>query len=155
MTQAASKVFHRTLKHEPVFIERAQGNYIYEKGGRKLLDACGGAAVTSIGHGNQQVIQAVTEQLQTVPYVHSGNFATQGAEDLAEKLCESSGMARAVFMTGGSEAVESAIKVRCLVTQLTVSWHVSTTSRTGSQSASTLLRVTSLIMATHLEVCLT
>jgi adenosylmethionine-8-amino-7-oxononanoate aminotransferase len=108
---SASKVFHRTLKHEPIFIERAQGNYIYEKGGRKLLDACGGAAVTSIGHGNQQVIRAVTEQLQAVPYVHSGNFATQGAEDLADKLCQSSGMARAVFMTGGSEAVESAIKV--------------------------------------------
>ncbi|CAF1420404.1 unnamed protein product [Adineta ricciae] len=107
----SSHVFHRSLTYEPLLAVRAEGNYIYLKDGRKILDGSGGAAVTSIGHGDKRVIASILDQLQTVDYVHSGTFSNKAAEELANELIEESGMARVVFVSGGSEAIESAIKL--------------------------------------------
>ncbi|WVQ85411.1 hypothetical protein IAT38_007576 [Cryptococcus sp. DSM 104549] len=114
MTQSpasSSSVLHRTLAHEPIFVDHAQGNYLYTESGQKILDACGGAAVISIGHGREDVTNALYDQLQRVSYVHSGAWATRPAEELAQILVEGSGMARAVFYSSGSEAMEAAIKL--------------------------------------------
>ncbi len=73
----SSYVFHRSLNNEPLYAVRAEGNYIYLKDGRKLLDGSGGAAVTNIGHGNKRVIAGILDQLQTVDYIHSGTFANK------------------------------------------------------------------------------
>ena len=72
-----SYVFHRSLNIQPLYAVRADGNYIYLNDERKLLDGCGGAAVTNIGHGDKRVIAAICDQLQTVDYVHSGVFSNK------------------------------------------------------------------------------
>ncbi|KAI9635794.1 adenosylmethionine-8-amino-7-oxononanoate aminotransferase [Dioszegia hungarica] len=109
---ATTKVFHRKLNHEPLFIDRAEGVYLYEaKTGRKILDGCGGAAVVSVGHAVPEIVKAVSEQIGRLPYISSATFAHQEAEELAEMFCIDSGMSRALFLTGGSEAAESAIKL--------------------------------------------
>ncbi|CAF4674158.1 unnamed protein product, partial [Rotaria magnacalcarata] len=63
-----SHVFHRRLDREPLHAVRAEGNYIYLKDGRKLLDGGVSAAVTSIGYGDQRVIAGIVDQLQTVAF---------------------------------------------------------------------------------------
>ena len=72
---ATSNVFHRSLTGEVFEIVRAEGNYIYLKDGRRLLDGSGGAAVTNIGHGDKRVITGIIDQLQNVDYVHSATFS--------------------------------------------------------------------------------
>lgn len=91
--------------------QRASGNYIYLADGTKILDASGGAAVVSIGHGVPEVVEAVSAQIGTLAYVSSAVFGIEPAEELASLLCEEGGFGRAVFYSGGSEAVESAIKL--------------------------------------------
>ncbi|KAL1407935.1 hypothetical protein Q8F55_004732 [Vanrija albida] len=106
-----SKVLHRSLKLGLPMAVRGEGNYIYTADGRKILDTTGGAAVVSCGHAVPEIVDAVTEQLKTLPYVSSFLFGTEPAEELATMLCEESGMSRVVLFNGGSEAVESAIKL--------------------------------------------
>ncbi|CAD6567489.1 MAG: hypothetical protein CYPHOPRED_001771 [Cyphobasidiales sp. Tagirdzhanova-0007] len=107
----ASAVFHRHLLHEPVLVDHAKGAYLYLKDGRRILDGCGGAAVISVGHARSEVVTALTEQLKTLSYVHSVAFANQAAEELAAILTKSADMARAVFFSGGTEALESSLKL--------------------------------------------
>jgi adenosylmethionine-8-amino-7-oxononanoate aminotransferase len=106
-----SSVLHRQLSEAPLMPARCKGNYIYPAKGGQVLDACGGAAVVSIGHGNEQVIQELVKQMQTVNYVHSAVWTNSAAEELSTILCESSGMARCMLTSGGSEALESAMKL--------------------------------------------
>lgn len=81
---SSSNVFHRSLHSELPQAARADGNYIYLEDGRKLLDGSSGAAVSSIGHGNQRVIAAILNQLQTVDYVFCGTFSNKVNEILCE-----------------------------------------------------------------------
>lgn len=71
----STSVFHRSLTDIPTRAVRAEGNYIYRESGQKVLDACGGAAVISIGHADQRVIAGLVQQMNTVGYVHSGAWA--------------------------------------------------------------------------------
>ncbi len=73
----SSNVFHRRLDREPLHAVRTQGNYIYLEDGRKLLDGGVSAAVTSIGYGDKRVIEGIVDQLQTVPFAHSGTFTSK------------------------------------------------------------------------------
>jgi adenosylmethionine-8-amino-7-oxononanoate aminotransferase len=107
----SSSILHRQLAEVPKMPARCKGNYIYPTTGRPILDACGGAAVVSIGHGNEQVIEELVQQLREVNYVHSAVWTNSAAEELGDILTKSSGMARCVLTTGGSEALESAIKL--------------------------------------------
>ncbi len=81
--------------------------------GHRYLDASGGAAVTALGYSHPRVIEAISRQLATLPYVHSGFFTTDACEELAELLIQEApaGLDRAWFVSGGSEAVESALKL--------------------------------------------
>jgi adenosylmethionine-8-amino-7-oxononanoate aminotransferase len=106
-----TSVFHRSLSLTLPVASHAEGNYLYLATGEKILDASGGAAVVSIGHGVPEIIKAVGTQLGTLPYVSSALFGLQPAEELAAMMCDEAGMGRAIFLSGGSEAVESAIKV--------------------------------------------
>jgi adenosylmethionine-8-amino-7-oxononanoate aminotransferase len=108
---AASHLLYRQLSKAPLMPTFCKGSYIYLEDGRKILDACGGAAVISIGHGDHRVISALLSQMQTVNYVHSGAWNNSPAEELSSILCISAGMAKCMFTNGGSEAVESAIKL--------------------------------------------
>lgn len=95
---------------------RGEGCWLYTADGRKLLDAAGSGAVISIGHGIEEIGQAMARQARQLSFVHSTQFQNQAAEDLAERLLA---MAPAnfrsggrVFLTsGGSEATETALKL--------------------------------------------
>jgi adenosylmethionine-8-amino-7-oxononanoate aminotransferase len=106
-------VFYRNLRHSYPLAARGEGCYLYDTDGRRYLDASGGAAVAALGHGDAEVIAAIKAQLDHLSYVHDSFFSSAPLEDLAERLVRDAppGMARAYFVSDGSEAVESALKL--------------------------------------------
>ncbi|MGY3572153.1 aspartate aminotransferase family protein [Vibrio paucivorans] len=108
-----SHILHRHCKSKLPQISHGQGSYLYDTTGKQYLDACGGAAVSCLGHNAPRVKQAITEQLDSIPYAHTGFFSNQSSEELAQLLCglAPDSLNHAYFVSGGSEAVESAIKM--------------------------------------------
>jgi adenosylmethionine-8-amino-7-oxononanoate aminotransferase len=111
-------LFHRSLDYRPYKVVSAKGIYLTLPTGRVIIDACGGAAVASIGHGNQEVLQAVYQQMSTgVSYLHSLTYTTDAAEELAHLVIDGPqggsrfGLERAFFVNSGSEAIDSALKL--------------------------------------------
>lgn len=109
-------VFPRNFLKAYPQASRAEGCFIYTKEGRRYLDASGGAAVVTIGHGVDDVARAMAEQASRLAYVHSSQFQTAVVERLAERILNLApqGMrrsGRAYFTSGGSEATETAIKL--------------------------------------------
>lgn len=106
-------LMHRSLVQQPYMVESAQGMELRLANGQTVLDACGGAAVTLIGHGNTEVQQAIVDQAQKVSYVHTQAYTTAPAEELADLILQdnSYGLEKAFFVGSGSEAVESALKL--------------------------------------------
>ncbi len=95
------------------FASHGEGPYIIDTNGKRYIDASGGAAVSCLGHNNQSVIDAIKQQLDRIPYAHSSFFTNEPMEQLAEMLCERApgDLERVYFVSGGSEAVESALKI--------------------------------------------
>ncbi len=88
------------------------GAYIFDDSGKRYLDACGGAAVSCLGHSHQDVITAVQEQVQKLSYAHTSFFTTDVLEELADTLVAvAPGMGKVMLLSGGSEAVEAALKL--------------------------------------------
>jgi adenosylmethionine-8-amino-7-oxononanoate aminotransferase len=110
---ATSAVFHRQSRSTPAMAVGGEGAYLIDRNGRRYLDASGGAAVSCLGHGNPAVRQAIHEQADRLAYAHSAFFTTEPAEELGRRLCAGAGEAfsRAYFVSGGSEANETAIKL--------------------------------------------
>jgi len=106
-------VFHRHLRHTPPVAASAQGMFIRDAEGREYLDASGGAAVSSLGHGHPEVMAAMHAQIDTLAYAHTSFFTSEVAEQLADELIGSApeGMSHVYLVSGGSEAVESALKM--------------------------------------------
>jgi adenosylmethionine-8-amino-7-oxononanoate aminotransferase len=109
-------VFPRSfLKTYPRAV-RAEGCFVYTEDGRRYLDASGGAAVVTIGHGVEEIARAMAEQASRLAYVHSSQFQTEIAEKLATRILALApeGMrqgGRVYFTSGGSEATETALKL--------------------------------------------
>ncbi|WP_111878263.1 aspartate aminotransferase family protein [Paracidovorax anthurii] len=106
-------VFHRHLHHTPPVAAAAQGLFIEDSAGRRYLDASGGAAVSCLGHAHPDVLAAMHAQIDRLAYAHTSFFTTAVAEELADTLIASApeGMGHVYFVSGGSEAVESALKM--------------------------------------------
>lgn len=105
-------VLYRSLtKHLPV-IARGEGVFLYDTEGKRYLDGSSGALVVNIGHGNSHVIDAMIQQAGQVTFAHTSQFTSAPAERLALKLAQYAppGLNRVFFVSGGSEAVESAFK---------------------------------------------
>jgi adenosylmethionine-8-amino-7-oxononanoate aminotransferase len=81
-----SYLMDRDLNTAPYEVTNAEGNYIYLNNGQAIFDATGGAAVACLGHGNQEVIEAATNQMRQIPYCHSMFFGTRCTSSLAEEL---------------------------------------------------------------------
>lgn len=81
--------------------------------GRSYIDASGGAAVSSLGHGHPDVMAAMHTQIDQLSYAHTSFFSTRPAEALADQLVRTApaGTSHAYFVSGGSEAVEAALKM--------------------------------------------
>ncbi|TDL21827.1 PLP-dependent transferase [Rickenella mellea] len=105
-------ILHRTPWRPPV-ATRAEGIYIDLEDGRRVIDAVGGAAVACIGSGNQTVIEAIKAQADELTYVYNMQLSNGPAEELAKFLIESGKGAFGLcgFVSGGSEAMEGAIKL--------------------------------------------
>ena len=108
-----SHVFHRNPKQQLELAVRGQGIELFDQHNKSYIDASGGAAVSCLGHGHPVVIQAIKEQLDKIAYAHSSFFTTQAAEDLADFLAQRSpgDLNHVYFLSGGSEAVEAALKL--------------------------------------------
>jgi adenosylmethionine-8-amino-7-oxononanoate aminotransferase len=106
-------VFHRSTSHTyPVAVGGA-GAYLIDSTGRRYLDAAGGAAVSCLGHGDAEVTAAICDQLGRLAYAHTMTFTNEPMEQLADLLVAQAPppLARAMFVSSGSEAVEAAIKL--------------------------------------------
>lgn len=106
-------VFHRHLRTAPPVAVSACGMRIQDTSGRSYLDASGGAAVSSLGHGHPDVIAAMHAQIDELAYAHTSFFSSRAAEELADELIRTApeGMSHVYLVSGGSEAVESALKM--------------------------------------------
>jgi adenosylmethionine-8-amino-7-oxononanoate aminotransferase len=106
-------VFHRHLRQTPPVAASASGMIIRDAAGREYLDASGGAAVSSLGHGHPDVMAAMHAQIDRIAYAHTSFFTTEVAEELADELIRTApaGMSHVYLVSGGSEAVESALKM--------------------------------------------
>ncbi|PVH78850.1 putative aminotransferase [Cadophora sp. DSE1049] len=110
-------LLHRSLLTRPHTVVSASGSYLFLLDGRKILDGCGGAAVSIIGHSNPEVTAAVLSQMQKVSYVHTVTYTTFAAEDLAHFLLHDPTssfehhLEKAYFVGSGSEANDSAMKM--------------------------------------------
>ena len=106
-------VFHRHLRYTPKLAVAASGMTIRDAEGREYLDASGGAAVSALGHGHPDVIAAMHAQIDKLPYAHTSFFTSEPAEQLADELISTApaGMSHVYLVSGGSEAVESALKM--------------------------------------------
>jgi adenosylmethionine-8-amino-7-oxononanoate aminotransferase len=113
-------LFPRNFRKQYPEAVRGEGCFLFTADGRKILDASGGAAVVSIGHGVESVARAMAEQTRQLAYAHSSQFVTRAAGELAEHLLaiapknfreSRDGPGRVFFTSGGSEATETALKL--------------------------------------------
>ena len=108
-----SNVLHRDLNAPPPKAVRAEGARIFDANGDSYIDAAGGAAVSCIGHGHPRVLEALRQEMERLQYLHTGSFTHDSQEALAERLIglAPDGLTHAFFVSSGSEAIESALKL--------------------------------------------
>lgn len=108
-----TRILHRSLRHTPPVAVRGQGVWIHDSAGRAYLDGSGGAAVSCLGHNHPDVQAALHAQIDALAYAHTSFFTTEVAEKLAARLVADApaGTSHAYFVSGGSEAVEAALKM--------------------------------------------
>src|ERR1700761_7858184 len=112
---AESRVLHRSLKDNLPIAARGVGVRLFDTEGRDYLDACGGAAVSCLGHSHPAPIAAIKRQGGTLAYAHTAFFTSRPAEDLAANLLarapKNFSKGRVLFLNSGSEANEAALKL--------------------------------------------
>jgi len=108
-----SHVLHRHCHNPLPTVARGEGVYLFDTNGKAYLDASGGAAVSCLGHSHEGVRRALHAQIDKVAYAHTSFFTSEPAEALADRLIARApgNLDRVYFVSGGSEAMESALKV--------------------------------------------
>jgi adenosylmethionine-8-amino-7-oxononanoate aminotransferase len=106
-------ILHRQIAANLPVAAGGKGIELIDATGQRYIDASGGAAVSCLGHGHPAVTAALHEQLDKLAYAHTGFFTTEVAEKLADWLIEDApaGISHAYLVSGGSEAIEAAIKM--------------------------------------------
>ncbi|MGA8006449.1 MAG: aminotransferase class III-fold pyridoxal phosphate-dependent enzyme, partial [Burkholderiales bacterium] len=106
-------ILHRQLRGTLPVAVGGRGIAVVDRDGREYLDASGGAAVSCLGHGHPDVLRAMHEQIDRIAYAHTSFFTTEIAEALADHLIARApaGMSHVYLVSGGSEAVEAALKL--------------------------------------------
>jgi len=137
---APSRLFYQTRQRRPL-LDRAEGVYLWDRNGRRYLDGCSGAMVSNIGHSNPRVLEAMRRQMELSTFGYRLHFENEPAERLAARIAElcPEGHDRVFFVSGGSEAVESGLKLArqfAFVTGQESRWQV--ISRNPSYHGSTL-----------------
>lgn len=99
----------KTYSRYPVVLEKGKGSIAYDDQGRKYIDLGTGIGVNVFGYGDEQWKKAVTDQLDEI--THTSNlYYSEPCAELAEMLCEKTGMKKVFFSNSGAEANECAIK---------------------------------------------
>jgi adenosylmethionine-8-amino-7-oxononanoate aminotransferase len=115
MRVADSRVLHRSLRGDLPVAMSGLGIHLFDDAGRDYIDACGGAAVSCLGHSHPAPLAAIRAQADKLAYAHSSFFANEPAELLAAELVARApagfGRGRAMFLGSGSEANEAALKL--------------------------------------------
>lgn len=108
-----SHVFARHSRNNPRRASIGKGAYLYDTDGKEYFDGSGGAAVSCLGHGDPDVIAAIQEQVAQLAYAHTSFFTSDPAEELADRLVADApgDLDKVYFVSGGSEAVEAALKL--------------------------------------------
>jgi adenosylmethionine-8-amino-7-oxononanoate aminotransferase len=108
-----TKVLQRHIATEYPRAVSGEGIFIRDAQGRDYIDASGGAAVSCLGHMHKDVLAAMRAQLDKLEYAHTSFFTTDVAEELGADLVAHApdGMSHVYFVSGGSEAVEAALKM--------------------------------------------
>jgi len=108
-----SHVFHRDPRLKYPVAVRGEGAYLYDRDGKRYLDASGGAAVSCLGHSDAAVVKAIHEQLAKLPFAHTSFFTNEPMEALADALIARAPKSfdKVYFVSGGSEAMEAALKL--------------------------------------------
>lgn len=108
-----TRILHRSIAHRYPVAESGQGLMIRDAEGREYIDASGGAAVSCLGHSHPDVLAAMHAQLDKLAYAHTSFFTTAVAEELGADLIAHapSAMSHVYFVSGGSEAIEAALKM--------------------------------------------
>lgn len=106
-------ILHRAANAVMPTAVGGRGIELFDNNGKSYIDASGGAAVSCLGHGHPDVLAAMHKQLDQLAYAHSGFFTSDVAEQLADRLIEDApaGIDRVYLVSGGSEAVEAALKM--------------------------------------------
>lgn len=112
MTTGQSHLFYQSRQPRP-FLERGEGIYLYDESGKRYIDGSSGAMVSNIGHSNPTVLAKMKAQMDKATFGYRLHFSTHPSEDLAAKLAGlmPEGLDRIFFVSGGSEAVETAEKL--------------------------------------------
>ncbi|WP_417318623.1 aspartate aminotransferase family protein [Emcibacter sp.] len=107
-----SHLFYQTRDRRPL-LEHAEGIYIWDVNGKRYIDGSSGAMVSNIGHSNPRVLEAMRDQMDKSTFGYRLHFENAPAENLAAKVAELSpkGHDKVFFVSGGSESVESAVKL--------------------------------------------
>ena len=108
-----TRLLHRQIHAELPMAVGGRGVELFDSHGRAYIDASGGAAVSCLGHGHPDVIAALQRQAEKLAYAHTSFFTSEPAEALAERLVADApaGISHAYLVSGGSEAVEAALKM--------------------------------------------
>src|SRR5215471_3377038 len=106
-------ILQRQIGHSYPTATTARGVVIRDSAGKEYIDASGGAAVSCLGHSHPDVLAAMHRQLDQLAYAHTSFFSSQAAEELADELVAHApeGLNRIFYVSGGSEAVEAALKL--------------------------------------------
>ncbi|RWO84006.1 MAG: aspartate aminotransferase family protein [Mesorhizobium sp.] len=106
-------ILHRQIHASLPVAAGGKGIELFDRDGRAYIDASGGAAVSCLGHGHPEVTAALHAQADKLAYAHTSFFTNEPAETLADKLVAGApqGISHAYFVSGGSEAVEAALKM--------------------------------------------
>ena len=107
-----SNLFYQTKSPRPM-LDRAEGIYMWDINGKRYIDGSSGAMVSNIGHSNPAVLEAMRAQMDKSTFGYRLHFQTESSEKLAAKTAALApdGMNKVFFVSGGSEAVESTLKL--------------------------------------------
>lgn len=111
--EGMTHILHRQIHASLPVAAGGKGIELFDRDGRAYIDASGGAAVSCLGHGHPEVTAALHAQADKLAYAHTSFFTNEPAETLADKLVAGApqGISHAYFVSGGSEAVEAALKM--------------------------------------------
>jgi len=104
---------NKDFKENPRLITEAKGMYLKNHHGKTMIDASSGLFCNPFGHGRKEIVSAVTKQLETLDYTQPFQQGFGGSFELATRITKHTpgNLNRIFFSTGGSDAVETAIKI--------------------------------------------